>query len=110
MGYQEFTDFVFDPLLQPARMPISGTRPIGTRAQSGWPPSTSLAYRLHKAPILFGKGGRPERLIARFWQDMAELDHLPRQQLIQIDLDGMPTFNLRSLSDRFSHELDPQHC
>ena len=56
--------------------------------------------------ILVRKRRRPDGLVARFWQHVTELDHLPRRQRIKIDSDGTPTFNLSRQRDSFNRELD----
>ena len=63
-------------------------------------------YRLHEGAILSRERCRPDGLVARFWQHVAELDHLSRRQLAKVDSDGTPTFSLRHQRDRFSHQLD----
>jgi len=45
-------------------------------------PASSFRYRLHEGAILRRKRGRPIRLVTRLWQQVPELNHLPRRQLV----------------------------
>jgi hypothetical protein len=48
-------------------------------------PASSFRYRLHEGAILRRKRGRPIRLVTRLWQQVPELNHLPRRQLVDVD-------------------------
>jgi hypothetical protein len=59
-----------------------------------------------KARSFSRKRRRPGRLVAGFWQYMAELDHLPRRQLIKVNPNGTPALNSSRERDSVGHQLD----